>query len=204
MPKKPTTQPTPQPEPEAVDVTIGRPTSYLPEYARVATALCTAGATDLELSECFGVSERTVNRWKLTHPEFAQACKAGKNEPDERVQRSLFHRAMGMEYEKAHPIKVKKITYDDKGKKVLEEERVEVVMVKEIIPPDTTAMIFWLKNRRALEWRDVHKHEHGRAGEFDNMTLEELKAKIVEEVGEMGLLPPPEPEPKSGRKATKH
>lgn len=203
MAKKPKSELAPEPVADAP--VMGRPSSYLPEYTKITAALCYGGATDAELADCFGVTERTVNRWKITHPEFADACKAGKDEPDERVQRSLFHRAMGIEYERAHPVKLKKITYDETGKKkLMEEERVEIVMIKEIIPPDTTAMIFWLKNRRAQQWRDVHKHEHGKAGDFDQMSEEELTEFITVEAQQ--LLPAPEPQtaPKRGRSATKH
>ena len=33
------------------------------------------------------------------------------------------------------------------------------VPYREHVPPDTTAAIFWLKNRRPEEWRDRHNHE---------------------------------------------
>ena len=51
------------------------------------------------------------------------------------------------------PIKVcvkKKIT----GKGETSEEHIEYADVEEYIPPDTTAQIFWLKNRRPDRWRD--------------------------------------------------
>lgn len=147
------------------------------EYIRQAEALCRLGATDQELADFFDVSDRTLNRWKITRPEFAEALKRGKEPADDRVQDSLYHKAMGLEYEEAHPVKLKKIIYGADGKKIQEEERVEIVMVKKIIPADTTAAIFWLKNRRAEEWRDVQRHEHGRPGDFARMTDEELLAK---------------------------
>ena len=185
--------------------TIGRPSSFDPDYLRQAEFLCSQGAaTDNDLADFFQVTTRTINRWKIAHPEFTAAIRRGKEAADNRIEDSLYHKAQEREIEEEQAIKVKTVTYNENGKRLKEEERVEIVMVKKIIPADTTAMIFWLKNRRAQQWRDVHKHEHGRAGEFDNLTLEELNAKIVEEVGEMGLLPPPAPEPKSGRKATKH
>jgi hypothetical protein len=166
----------------------GRPSSYLPEYTRQVLVLCAYGATDQELAEFFQVSTRTINRWKITHPEFADAIRRGKDSADDRVQDSLYHRAMGIEYEREQPMKLKKVTYDDKGKKVSEEERIEVVMVKEVIPADTTALIFWLKNRRPDKWRDVHKHEHGKPGDFDGMTKEQLDDFIRSETQELGFV----------------
>ena len=188
-----------------VPTTIGRPSSFDADYLRQAEFLCSQGAaTDNDLADFFQVTTRTINRWKIAHPEFTAAIRRGKEAADNRIEDSLYHKAQEREIEEEQAIKVKTVTYGDNGKRLKEEERVEIIMVKKIIPADTTAMIFWLKNRRAQTWRDVHKVEHGRAGEFDNKTIEELNAMIVEEVGDMGLLPPPEPEPKSGRKATKH
>lgn len=165
------------PEPEEQNLG-GRPTSFRPEYARDAAMLCKLGATDQELAEFFDVTIRTINRWKVVHPEFAEALKRGKDVADERVEASLYHRAMGLEYEEANPVKLKKVIYDSEGKKVAEEERVEIVMVKKVIPADTTAAVFWLKNRRAEQWRDIQRHEHGKPGEFDGLSNEELDEEI--------------------------
>lgn len=156
----------------------GRPTSFRPEYAREAAMLCKLGATDQELADFFDVTIRTINRWKVVHPEFADALRRGKDVADERVEASLYHRAMGLEYEEANPVKLKKVLYDGDGKKVAEEERVEIVMVKKVIPADTTAAVFWLKNRRAEQWRDIQRHEHGKPGEFEALSNEELDAEI--------------------------
>ena len=46
------------------------------------------------------------------------------------------------------------------------------------VPPDTTSMIFWLKNRRKDRWRDAQSHEVRTANEFDKMTDEELAQEL--------------------------
>lgn len=161
---------------------LGRPSGYEPEFAVQAASLCAAGATDPELADFFGISTRTINRWKVAHADFRQAIKESKDIADDRVHRSLYHRAMGTEYEEAVPIKLKRINFGPDGKKVSEEEYVETVMVRKVIPADTTAAIFWLKNRRADKWRDVHKHEVGAPGEFSNMSDQELSEFIKSEI----------------------
>lgn len=155
--------------------------------------MCKLGARDHELADALGVDTRTVNRWKITHPDFAAALRRGKEAADNRVEDSLYHRAMGTEFERETPIKLKKIVYGSDGKKIQEEERVEIVMVKEVIPADTTAAIFWLKNRRKDQWRDVHKHEHGGAGAFDKMDDAALGDYLEAEAREILPLPAPEP-----------
>ena len=79
-------------------------------------------------------------------------------------------------------MKIKNVIYSDAGKKLKESE--EIVMVEEevLIIPDTTAQIFWLKNRKPDVWRDKTAVEH--SGEikgdnpFSNLTTEELKKVI--------------------------
>ena len=126
---------------------MGRPTDYKPEFAEQAKLQCEEGATDVELADFFGVSVRTLYRWKNNFPEFCQALKASKAPADERVERSLFERAVG--YER-----------DEVDIRVVGGEIVQTP-VRRFYPPDTTAAIFWLKNRRPAEWRDKIDHDHG-------------------------------------------
>jgi hypothetical protein len=124
----------------------GRPTEYKPEYAEQALKLCSLGATDVDLADFFGVSDRTIYRWAAKHEEFCQALKAGKDVADERVVRSLYHKAVGY-------------TFD--SEKVFNNNGVITrAKSREHVPPDTTAGIFWLKNRRRGEWRDKQDLEH--------------------------------------------
>jgi hypothetical protein len=118
----------------------GRPTKYNPEYAEQAKKLCALGATDAELATFFEVATSTVALWKVQYQEFSDALKASKDELDEKVEQSLFRRAMGYEY-------------DETSMKEVNGELVEV-RVRKVFPPDTTAMIFWLKNRQSAKWRD--------------------------------------------------
>ena len=128
----------------------GRPSKYRKEFAVQAEKLCALGATDDELADFFEVSTRTVYRWKLEQEAFCQALKAGKELSDERVARSLYQRATGYTYVEQQAFKVRAGQY---------EELVQVVDVERHAPADTTAAIFWLKNRRPEEWRDKREHE---------------------------------------------
>jgi hypothetical protein len=118
----------------------GRPTDYKPEFSEQAEKLCKLGATDKDLADFFEVSIRTIERWRVQHEDFCRAGKSGKDEADNRVERSLFNRAVGYTFES------EKI-FNNKG---------EIVRAPclEHVPPDVTAAIFWLKNRRKDEWRD--------------------------------------------------
>jgi hypothetical protein len=124
---------------------VGRPTAYDDSYAEQALKLCNLGATDDELADFFKVHRATIYRWKHEHQEFCDAVKVGKEVADERVERSLYQKATGYEITEEQAVKLKVEQY---------KEEVEVVEVRKHIPADTTAQIFWLKNRRGGEWRD--------------------------------------------------
>lgn len=146
---------------------MGRPTKYKPEYCEQAEKLCRLGATDVELADFFGVSVRTLHRWKIESEEFCHSIKAAKAEADDRIERALYERASGFEYKEQQAIKVKVGPH---------EEKVEIVDVERMAPPDTTAMIFWLKNRRPENWRDKVDHTLANPdGSALNLTVQFVK-----------------------------
>jgi hypothetical protein len=55
---------------------VGRPSSYKPEYAKMAFHLRKLGATDADLADAFEVSVVTIDNWKLRYPEFLGSLKA--------------------------------------------------------------------------------------------------------------------------------
>lgn len=119
---------------------VGRPTKYKEEYNDLAYNYCLLGATDEKLAEFFDVDVSTINNWKTAHPEFFVSIKKGKQDADAMVAKSLFHRATGY-----HQPAVK--IFNDQGEPL-------IVPYTERFPPDTTAAIFWLKNRQPAMWRD--------------------------------------------------
>ena len=125
---------------------MARPTKFKEEYILQAEKLCKLGATDMEIADFLEVDVRTLYRWKGENEAFCQALKAGKDVADERVERSLFARANGYEH-------------DEVDIRVVAGE-IKQTPIRKYYPPDTTAAIFWLKNRRPAEWRDKQEIEH--------------------------------------------
>lgn len=122
----------------------GRPSPYVPEYAHIAGVMAKIGATDFEIAEACGVAESTVNNWKARHPEFLESIKAGIAAlPIERVERSLYHRAIGYRHEATKVMNV--------------EGELVAVDYTEHYPPDTAAARLWLLNKDPLRWRDRHE-----------------------------------------------
>jgi hypothetical protein len=77
----------------------GRPSSFRPEYVKQAEKLCKLGATDLDLAGFFEVDVSTIWRWATKYPEFRSALKSGKEVADDRVERSLYQRAVGYSHD---------------------------------------------------------------------------------------------------------
>jgi hypothetical protein len=148
----------------------------------VGTPSRTKGMTDFELAQLFEVTKATINNWKNVHPEFADALHTGKAFADERVERALYSRAVGYSYA-AEEIFVRPRAGKRGGSEVI---RAKVI---KRVPPDVTAQIFWLKNRRRDQWRDVHKHEVNPGNPINNMSQDELRASIQEDLKLLGMLP---------------
>ena len=99
------------------------------------------GLTDEQLAEKMGIGARTLYDWKLKYPQISQALKKGKEVVDVQVENALLKRALGYEFQEER--------VERSGK-----DGVKVVQTIKHIPGDTTAQIFWLKNRRPDKYRD--------------------------------------------------
>jgi hypothetical protein len=122
----------------------GRPSKFRPEFREQASRLSALGATDREMAEFFKVAESTFNLWKLQQPGFSESLKQGKDVADKRVEQSLYRRAMGYSHDEVHITNYQGYI-------------TQTPIVKHYAP-DTTACIFWLKNRKPEEWRDRIEH----------------------------------------------
>lgn len=144
----------------------GRPSKYKSEYAEQAYKLALLGATDKAMADFFGVSESTFSLWKTEYAELSEALKNGKDVADATVASKLYNRAIGYDHKET-------VTASFQGKIT---DAIEVVKHH---PPDTTAAIFWLKNRQRGQWRDKQEVEHSGSVEqkvnFAALSDEELK-----------------------------
>jgi len=128
---------------------------YNPQYHDAwAWSLAMKGATDQEIADAFGVSRQTIMRWSKTVDKegkevltsFGEALQTGKEAADAQVERKLFERCLGYEYEEAKQI----LDHDNQGRPSLKKTEV----TKKTVPPDTMAIMYWLNNRKRKtgEW----------------------------------------------------
>lgn len=137
---------------------------YVQPYLKRIEHLCRMGATEEEICKKLGVSVDAFIEYKRKFPELIESLKRGKSDADDAVEAALFKRAIGYTTEE-----VKTNTYVDNNNN---QKQFRTSITREI-PPDTTAAIFWLKNRRPEKWRD--RHELGIDGNIPVKLIEEEK-----------------------------
>lgn len=168
------------------------------------------GLTDEQIAHNIGISTSTLYNWKNKKLEIVESLKKGKSVVDREIENALFKRAKGFtatetqykvvplndelidvrrrDYENKwklkHPEASKQEIKDAAIKGVKTTRRIKLGMVEKDVPPDTTAAIFWLKNRKPDEWRDKHETELSGGlnvhNPYANLTDAELK-KIAHE-----------------------
>ena len=140
-----------------------RPEKFRQKFIKEAFELCSIfGADDAKLAEFFKVGVRTVQYWKEKYPLFLRSAISGKEVFDNRnVETSLLSRALGCKYEEVTYERVDLGTAGDpttgekKGEgQPGEEYGTKIKTVVKWLPPDVTAIIFWLKNRQRGKWQD--------------------------------------------------
>lgn len=118
---------------------------YNPEYhVDWAWSLAVKGATDEEIAEAFGIARWTLHRWKSTFPELREAIEDAKAKADANVEKSLYQRALGCTTEETEFV----YAVDDDGNTKVVGHKTKVKQV----PPDTTAIMYWLNNRKRGVW----------------------------------------------------
>lgn len=112
------------------------------------------GLTDEQIASNMGVSRSTLNSWKDKYPDILDSLKKGKEIVDRQVENALLKRALGYEYEEIK----EKYEFGEMSERTI---------TKKQVAPDTTAQIFWLKNRKPKDWRDKQERLDNTAEDND-------------------------------------
>lgn len=114
------------------------------------------GLTDEQIAKNIGINPATLYDWKKKYSKISKALKKGKEVVDIEVENALLKRALGYDFQE------ERIEKSDK-------DGVKIIQTLKHIPPDTTAQIFWLKNRRPDKWRDKHEIHTASDGKLVNL-----------------------------------
>lgn len=129
------------------------------------------GLTDEQIAHNMGISRDTLIQWKKKFLDISDTLKKGKEIVDIQVENKLLQRALGYKYKETTKERV--FNPDTGETKMVVTKEVE----KEVVP-DTTAQIFWLKNRRPDKWKDKQNLELNGKLEDEKNKLDDLIKQI--------------------------
>lgn len=139
------------------------------------------GLTDEQIASNMGIGYSTLQTWKSKYQDIQDTLKRGKEVVDIQVENALLKRALGYSYDEVTQERV--LDYDPSTGQVVGSHMEITKTVKKEVQGDTTAQIFWLKNRRPEQWRD--KRDVSVEGEistnnpFKGLSTDELR-KLIE------------------------
>lgn len=139
------------------------------------------GLTDEQIASNMGIGYSTLQTWKSKYQDIQDTLKRGKEVVDIQVENALLKRALGYSYDEVTRERV--LDYDQSTGQVVGSHMEITKTVKKEVQGDTTAQIFWLKNRRPERWRD--KRDVSVEGEistnnpFKGLSTDELR-KLIE------------------------
>lgn len=170
------------------------------------------GLTEEQIAFNIGIRRETLYDWKRKFSNISNTLKKGKEVVDRQVENALLKKALGFtytertakvvdrdqevvsterrEFENRYKLDNPEATgqeiKDAAIKAIPTRERIILIENDKVTLPDTTAQIFWLKNRRPDMWRDKREQEISHNGSvsvnnpFDGLTTEELR-KLVDD-----------------------
>jgi transcriptional regulator with XRE-family HTH domain len=133
------------------------------------------GLTDEQIAKNMGVNKTTLYDWMKKFPNISNSIKKGKAPIDFEVENALFKRAIGYEYEE-----VETIIEEIDGK-----QRKRIKKIKKVALPETSAMIFWLKNRKPKEWRKLNPVVEAKLNAETEKLLKEAESLSNESTGDV-------------------
>lgn len=116
------------------------------------------GLTDEQIAGNMGITVRSLYNWKKKCIPIFQSLKTGKEVADVEVENALRKKALGFR-ETEQAVSTRKTVEYENGKRIREITEPVVTEVEKYYPPDTTAQIFWLKNRKPEAWRDKQEQK---------------------------------------------
>lgn len=113
------------------------------DLSKLILVLARTGLTNEEVAVAIGMTPSKFKHLLDKYPDFKDLYDTAKEDPNHKVEQSLFKRALGYQTREI----------------VQKEGRPVQVTIKEYAP-DPVSCIFWLKNRSPKRWRDVVEHRH--------------------------------------------
>ncbi|MGX7104898.1 hypothetical protein [Globicatella sanguinis] len=116
------------------------------------------GLTNEQIAKNIGVSRQTLDNWCKKHVDIFDAIKKGREPVVRELENALIKKAKGFEYEEV----TTEAWVDDNGNK-----KQKVSKHKRYSPPDSSALMFLLKNYKPDKYRN-----------YNELTKRQIEAEI--------------------------
>lgn len=126
------------------------------------------GLTNEDIAHNMGITRQTLNNWCKKYTSIFDALKKGREPVVRRLENSLIKKAQGFEYEEI----TTEMWVDDDGQK-----RQKVSKHKKYSAPDTSALIFLLKNYKPNKYRN-----------YNDLTKKQIEAELRKTEAEINKL----------------
>ena len=133
------------------------------------------GLTDEQIAKNMGIKKSTFYDWLKKYPDISESLKKGKAPVDFEVENALYKRAVGFEYEEIE-------TVEEEVDGVF---KTRVKRTQKTALPDTSAIIFWLKNRKPEQWRKMNPVVENKLRAETEKLLKEAQSLETDEVGKV-------------------
>lgn len=132
-----------------------------PDGLMILAAWARNGWDDERVAQACGVSVRTLEKWRRRYPELDLALRQRPESADVAVENALHSLAVGYTRPVRKTYRLKRVEYDERGRKAREWEELETGIDEVHVPASVTAQKFWLAHRRPGDWGDGADAEDG-------------------------------------------
>lgn len=115
---------------------------------------CESGLTNDEIAISLGIARSTFQCYINKYADLRAVVRDGKDIANIIVEESVFAMSVGYVKTIKKPMKLRKIEYDDEGKKVSEEDFIKYVDEEHYVLPNVTSAKFYLSNRDPARWNE--------------------------------------------------
>lgn len=132
------------------------------------------GMTEEQIAHKLGIGLSTIQLYKKENIELLDALREGTAELIEKLEETLYNRAIGIDYEETKTYV--ELTPDSKGKETKEKKKIE--RIKKWLAPDVDALKFALKNLHSGKWKEKQVLEHEEVNTLPHDEVERYLSEI--------------------------
>lgn len=161
-------------------------TKWKPEFLNIIYHMALLGAKEADICEALGVRSSSMAVWKRTRAEVKEVLQRGRLQADARVAQSLYHAGTGYSHPETKIIPNRVKTFDENGKLISDELKIERVDVIKHYPPNVTAAVKWLNSRHPELWGDKANELNAQVVNINTINFSDFSNQELEVLTKMG------------------